>query len=142
MLRVHRLAREVIGWRLYSVIGYDSLPVNNNVVGLEFNPLSNHWRTGGHHIQTIYATLSLEAKVAIGRAHDLETLGVLECQPHTGKRSADSPPTRWPNYINRVAGSRWTQAAKTMVFGTHYKIPLSNRGRNLAVMKVMMMMIK
>ncbi|CAH2230846.1 jg15293 [Pararge aegeria aegeria] len=35
MLRVHRLAREVIGWRLYSVIGYDSLPVNNNVVGLE-----------------------------------------------------------------------------------------------------------
>ncbi|CAH2267363.1 jg27546 [Pararge aegeria aegeria] len=35
---------------------------------------------------------------------------VLEWQPRTGKRSVGRPPTRWTDYIRRVAGSRWIQA--------------------------------
>ncbi|CAH2236485.1 jg21245 [Pararge aegeria aegeria] len=37
---------------------------------------------------------------------------VLECQPHTGKRSVGRPPMRWTDDIKRLAGSRWIQAAQ------------------------------
>ncbi|CAH2231959.1 jg4020 [Pararge aegeria aegeria] len=39
-------------------------------------------------------------------------LKVLEWRPRTGKRSVGRPQTRWTDYIRRVAGSRWRQAAQ------------------------------
>ncbi|CAH2241823.1 jg16215 [Pararge aegeria aegeria] len=41
---------------------------------------------------------------------------VLEWRPRTGKRSVGRPPTRWTDDINRVAGSRWKQAAQDRGF--------------------------
>ncbi|CAH2242787.1 jg4421 [Pararge aegeria aegeria] len=37
---------------------------------------------------------------------------MLEWEPRTGKRSVGRPPTRWTDDIKRVAGRRWTQAAR------------------------------
>ncbi|CAH2234142.1 jg23738 [Pararge aegeria aegeria] len=37
---------------------------------------------------------------------------VLEWQPCNGKRSVGGPPTMWTDCINRIAGSRWLQAAQ------------------------------
>ncbi|CAH2238514.1 jg6208 [Pararge aegeria aegeria] len=57
---------------------------------------------------------SHEAKVKIGGVHSSKnrwTWGpmVLEMRPHTGHRSVGRPPDE---IINRVAESRWTQAAQ------------------------------
>ncbi|CAH2243649.1 jg26124 [Pararge aegeria aegeria] len=41
---------------------------------------------------------------------------VLEWRPRTGKRSVGRPPTRWTDDIERVAGSRWKQAAQDRGF--------------------------
>ncbi|CAH2233772.1 jg11777 [Pararge aegeria aegeria] len=63
---------------------------------------------------------------------------VLEWQPRTGKRSVGRPPTRWTDYIRRVAGSRWIQAAQNR--GIPYKRPMSSSGwLSVDMMKMMMM---
>ncbi|CAH2216238.1 jg516 [Pararge aegeria aegeria] len=42
-------------------------------------------------------------------------LKVLEWRPRTGKRSVGRPPTRWTDYIRRVARSRFKQAGQDHV---------------------------
>ncbi|CAH2233827.1 jg22505 [Pararge aegeria aegeria] len=37
---------------------------------------------------------------------------VFEWRPRTGRHSIGRPPTRWTDDIERVTGSRWTQAAQ------------------------------
>ena len=37
---------------------------------------------------------------------------VLEWRPRTGRRSVGRPPTRWTDYLIKVAGNRWMRTAQ------------------------------